>query len=69
VALASDATHFYENIERGLPFPGTASMPDILEGFELVRAAADSPQHRLSRAVTGTRSTCPHQCSTKQGDI
>ena len=45
VALASDATHFYENIERGIPFPGATNMPDLMEGFELVRAAADSPQH------------------------
>jgi glyoxylase-like metal-dependent hydrolase (beta-lactamase superfamily II) len=45
VALASDASHFYENLESNRPFPAATNIPDILEGFDKVRAAADSPQH------------------------
>lgn len=45
VAVASDATHFYENLESGRPFPAATNIPDLLEGYDRVRAAADSPQH------------------------
>ncbi len=45
VVLASDTSHFYENIESGRPFPGLYCVPDVIAGFRAVRAAADSPAH------------------------
>jgi len=45
VVLASDTTHFYDNIESGRPFPGLYCVPDVVAGFRAVRAAAESPAH------------------------
>jgi glyoxylase-like metal-dependent hydrolase (beta-lactamase superfamily II) len=45
VVLASDATHLYGNIERGIPFPAVFSVGDMMEGFNTVRALADSEDH------------------------
>lgn len=45
VVLASDASHFYENMEAGRPFPIVISTADTLESYDLVRAAAASPEH------------------------
>ncbi len=45
VVLASDASHFYENMETGRPFPIVVSTPDTLESYGRVRAAAASPDH------------------------
>ena len=45
VVLASDASHFYENIWTGRPFPILVSTADTLDSYDLVRAAASSPDH------------------------
>ncbi len=45
IVLASDVSHFYENIETGRPFPVCVSVADTLESYDRVRAAAPSPQH------------------------
>jgi len=45
VVLASDATHFYENIEKIAPFPIVHNVGDMIEGFGKLQALADSPQH------------------------
>ncbi len=45
VVLASDATHFYANMERGLPFPIVADVPAVLEGYATLRRLASSPAH------------------------
>ena len=45
VVLAADASHFYENMERGIPFRGTYDIDQGIAGFELMRAMADSPPH------------------------
>ena len=45
VVLASDATHLYANIGRSLPFPAVYSVGDMMEGFNRVRALADSEDH------------------------
>lgn len=43
VVLASDACHFYANIEAARPFPSVASIADMLDGFERVQALASAP--------------------------
>lgn len=45
VVLASDAAHFYENVDRALPFPIVYNVADMLEGHRRLRALADSPDH------------------------
>jgi len=45
VVLASDATHFYANIEQARPFPIVYSVGDMLEGYATIRRLADSPAH------------------------
>ena len=45
VVLASDATHYYENIETDRPFPICVDVAATLDSYELVRAAAPSPAH------------------------
>ena len=45
VVLASDATHFYANLEQQRPYPIVWSVPDMLVAYRKVRELADSPQH------------------------
>jgi glyoxylase-like metal-dependent hydrolase (beta-lactamase superfamily II) len=45
VVLASDATHFYANIERGLPYPIVYNVAEVLEGYRRAYALASSPAH------------------------
>ena len=45
VVLASDASHYYANLEQDRPFPIVVDMQDILEGFALVRSLASSSNH------------------------
>jgi len=43
LCLASDATHFYENALRGVPFPIVVDVQDMLDGFRRLLALADQP--------------------------
>ena len=45
VVLASDASHFYENMERPSPFPIVFHVGDMVAGYATLRAAAASPAH------------------------
>jgi glyoxylase-like metal-dependent hydrolase (beta-lactamase superfamily II) len=45
VVVASDVSHFYENMESGRPFVAALHIEDMLEAFDALRAAAPSPQH------------------------
>jgi len=45
VALASDAAHFYENIERRMPFVIVHSVEDMLRGWDRLYEEASSPAH------------------------
>ncbi|HTQ76381.1 MAG TPA: N-acyl homoserine lactonase family protein [Burkholderiales bacterium] len=45
VVLASDASHFYANMEQVRPFPIVFSVGDMVEGYRRLRALADSPSH------------------------
>jgi len=40
LVLASDATHFYENIWRGKPFPIVVDLEDMLNGFKTLERLA-----------------------------
>ncbi len=45
VVLASDASHYYENMEKAKPFPIVYNVADMLEGHQRLYREADSPQH------------------------
>jgi glyoxylase-like metal-dependent hydrolase (beta-lactamase superfamily II) len=45
VVIASDASHFYANMEEVRPFPIVYSVADMVGGYERLRALADSPGH------------------------
>ena len=45
VVVASDASHFYANMEQGRPYPILFNVGEMLEGFNTVRKLAKSPRH------------------------
>jgi glyoxylase-like metal-dependent hydrolase (beta-lactamase superfamily II) len=45
LVLASDASHFYANMEQQRPFPIVWSVEDMVDGFRRLRELADSPAH------------------------
>ncbi|HKU48011.1 MAG TPA: N-acyl homoserine lactonase family protein [Burkholderiales bacterium] len=47
VVLASDASHFYANMEDVRPFPIVYSVADMVDGYRKLRALADSPGHLI----------------------
>jgi glyoxylase-like metal-dependent hydrolase (beta-lactamase superfamily II) len=45
VVLASDASHFYANMEQTRPFPIVWSVAEMVDGYAKLRALADSAEH------------------------
>ena len=45
VVIASDASHFYANMEQVRPFPIVFSVADMVAGYRRLRELADSPAH------------------------
>ena len=45
VVLASDASHFYANMEQKRPFPIVYNVGDMVEGWRKAQALASSPAH------------------------
>ena len=47
VVLASDALHYYEEYERGVPFAVAFNISDMIAAHDLIRSLADSDDHVL----------------------
>jgi glyoxylase-like metal-dependent hydrolase (beta-lactamase superfamily II) len=45
LVLASDASHFYANMEQTRPFPIVWSVADMVAGYDRLRGLAASPEH------------------------
>lgn len=45
VVLASDAAHYYGNLEERNPFPAVLDLGEMLEGYRLLDRLADSREH------------------------
>jgi glyoxylase-like metal-dependent hydrolase (beta-lactamase superfamily II) len=45
VVLASDAAHYYENLEKQNPFPAIHSLDDMLAGYARIHELAGDPRH------------------------
>ena len=43
--LASDVTHYYENMETGRPFTAAFHIGEMLEAYDALRAHAATLQH------------------------
>ena len=62
LVLASDASHYYENIEAGRPFPIVFDVGAMVEGCDTLGALASDRRHRprprsaRARALPGRRS-------------
>jgi glyoxylase-like metal-dependent hydrolase (beta-lactamase superfamily II) len=44
VVIASDASHYYENFEKGKVFPVTIDIEDVLKGYARLKELAGSPR-------------------------
>lgn len=47
VVIASDALHYYEEFERGIPFAVVFNLSDMIAAHDRIRALADSDEHVL----------------------
>lgn len=45
VVIASDASHLYMNMQKGLPFPAVHDAGAMMEGYRTINRLADSPEH------------------------
>lgn len=45
IVLASDASHYYENMQEQRPFPIVYNVADMLSGYVRLEEAASSPEH------------------------
>ena len=45
VVLASDATHFYANMEQGRPYPIVVNVAEMVEGFKTIQKLGTSTAH------------------------
>jgi len=45
VVLASDASHYYANMERANPFPIVFNVGEMIEGYRILRRLADGADH------------------------
>jgi len=45
VVLASDASHYYANLQQQSPFPIVDNVAQMLAGYEILHKFADSPDH------------------------
>jgi glyoxylase-like metal-dependent hydrolase (beta-lactamase superfamily II) len=45
VVLASDASHLYANMERGIPYPIAHNVAEVMEGYRRAYALASSREH------------------------
>ena len=45
VVLASDASHYYDNMNKASPFPIVYDLGQMLEGYDVLRHWADSEDH------------------------
>ena len=45
IVLASDASHYYRNMEEGRPFPVVANIPEMVDGWKFMRTLVSDPKY------------------------
>ena len=48
IVLASDASHYLENLRERSPFPIVADVAEMMRGYELIERLAESPEHIIA---------------------
>lgn len=66
VLLASDAVHFYEELEQDMPFISVADLPAMYAGFDTIRALLTERPHHL---VTGHDATTLERFRAHPGEL
>jgi glyoxylase-like metal-dependent hydrolase (beta-lactamase superfamily II) len=69
VVLASDASHFYENFEKGKVFPITIDIADVLDGYKRLIALAGTPRRVVPGHDPLVLARYPALASTTQGIV
>ena len=69
VVLASDAAHFYEHMEKKLPFPIVLNVGEMLQGFETLGKLATSPRHIVPGHDPLVRSRYPSLSADLDGAV
>lgn len=69
VVLASDAAHFYEHMEKKLPFPVVWNVGEMLQGFETLGKLATSPRHIVPGHDPLVRSRYPSLSADLDGAV
>lgn len=69
VVLASDAAHFYANIEQGRPFPFVYNVGDNLEGHATLNRLASSPAHVVPGHDPEVMKRYPAACKGLEGKV
>ena len=62
--LASDAAHFWANLDRGIPFPIVADVPAYLESLQRLLALAPSRDHIIPGHDPGVLARFPPEPGT-----
>lgn len=69
VILASDASHFYENLEAGRPFTIANDIGAMIETFDLIQSLAPSPDHIVPGHDPLVMSTYPPATADLEGIV
>jgi glyoxylase-like metal-dependent hydrolase (beta-lactamase superfamily II) len=67
VLIASDAVHYYEELERDMPFSSVVSVADMYAGFDLIREMTASGE--VDIVVTGHDPSTLARFSAATGDL
>lgn len=69
VVLASDVSHYYENMESGRPFPAAINIPDMLEAFDKLVESASTRDHIIPGHDPLVLRRYPAPASTLEGIV
>jgi glyoxylase-like metal-dependent hydrolase (beta-lactamase superfamily II) len=69
VVLASDASHYYANMEDKRPFPIVYNVGDMVEGWRRAQALADSSAHVIPGHDPLVMERYPAPATTLQGAV
>jgi hypothetical protein len=61
VVLASDASHFFENIEKARPFSIAHTVPAMFDAFDTIRALATRPDGNSGVILPGHDPAVTHR--------
>jgi len=67
--LASDALHYYEELEKSIPFAVVHSLPDMINAHQTIRDLADSDDHILPAHDPLIRALYPSVSDALEGKI